>query len=202
MVSCSRRTAGPAVAALLAVALLAISPAAPASADQVTDQIHQAEAAYTQKNLTAALTALATASTLIRQAKAEVWKSVLPDPPPGWTAEDAKVLTVGPVVLGGGTSTARRYRRPGATVDISLIADSPALQSVAALLGTGMLMGSSQLLIIAGQRVGYDANDNAMQAIVADKVLVKVQGSKGVDEQTLQDFFQSIKLQDIEKAAQ
>lgn len=197
MVSCLRRAAGPAVAALLAIGL-----GSPARADQITDQIHQAEAAYTQRNLAAALTALSTASTLLRQLKAEVWKAVLPDPPPGWTAEDAKILTVGPAVFGGGTSTDRRYRRPGGTVDISVIADSPMLQSVAMLLGAGMLVSGSELLILDGQRASYNASENSLQAIVADKVLVKVQGSAGVDKTTLQDFFRSIKLKDIEKAAQ
>ena len=196
MVAFSRRIAGPAVAVVLAIGL-----ASPAWADQVTDQLQQAEAAYGQKNFAAALTALATAVTLIRQIKAETWKAVLPDPPPGWTADDAKVITVGPALLGGGSSTERRYRHPGGTVDISLIADSPVLQSVAMLLGAGMLVSGSELLIIEGQRVSYDANENSLQAIVADKVLVKVQGSKGVDKQTLQDFFQAIKLKDIEKAA-
>jgi hypothetical protein len=76
------------------------------------------------------------------------------------------------------------------------------LQSAAMLLGAGMLVSGSELLIIEGQRASYDANENSLQAIVADKVLVKVQGSKGVDKQTLQDFFRAIKLSDIEKAAQ
>jgi hypothetical protein len=193
----SRRIAGPAVAVVLVIGL-----GSPAWADQVTDQIHQAEAAYGQKNFAAALTALATAATLIRQAKAEVWKAVLPDPPTGWTAEDPKVITVGPALLGGGSSTSRRYRRPGGTVDVSVIADSPMLQSVAMLLGAGMLVSGSELLIIEGQRATYDATENSLQAIVADKVLVKVQGSKAVDKQTLQEFFRAIKLKEIEKAAQ
>jgi hypothetical protein len=197
LVAFSRRIAGPAVAIALAIGV-----GSPASADQVTDQLQRAETAYGQKNFAAALTALTTAQTLIRQVKAETWKAVLPDPPPGWTAEDPKVITVGPALLGGGSSTERRYRRPGGTVDISLIADSPMLQSAAMLLGAGMLVSGSELLIIEGQRASYDANENSLQAIVADKVLVKVQGSKGVDKQTLQDFFRAIKLSDIEKAAQ
>ena len=174
----------------------------PAVADEVTDALQQAEGAYGQKNFSTALTALATAATLIRQMKAELWKAVLPEPPPGWTADPAKVLTVGPVVFGGATTTERHYRRPGASVDVSLVADSPALQSIAGLLGAGMLLGSAELLVIEGEHVAYNADDNTLQAIVADKVLVKVQGSTGVDKPTLQDFFKAIKLADITKTAQ
>jgi hypothetical protein len=182
--------------------LLALGVAAPASADEVADQLRQAEAAYAQKNFAAALTALTTAASLIRQMKAETWKAVLPDPPPGWAADEAKVVTVGPAVLGGGISLERRYRRGAETIEVSLIADSPMLQSVAVLLGAGMLVSGSELSIIDGQRVAYNASDNALQAIVADKVLVKVQGSKAVDKATLQAVFRAIKLRDIEKAAQ
>lgn len=174
----------------------------PAAADQVTDALQQAETAYGQKNLSAALSALGTAATLIRQMKAELWKAMLPEPPPGWTADPVKVLTIGAVVFGGATSTERLYKRPGASVTVSLVADSPALQSIAGLLGAGMLLGSAELLVIDGQRVAYNADDNALQAIVADKVLVKVQGSAGVDKSTLENFFRAIKLADITKTAQ
>jgi len=182
--------------------VLAAALVGPAVADDVTDAVQQAETAYGRKDFSAALTALATAATLIRQMKAELWKAMLPDAPPGWTADPAKVLTVGPVVFGGGTSTERHYRRPGASVDVSLVADSPALQSIAGLLGAGMLLGSAELLMIDGQHVAYNADDNTLQAIVADKVLVKVQGSTGVDKPTLENFFKAIKLGDIAKTAQ
>lgn len=189
------------LSALLA-GLIAIGSALPAFADPVTDRMRQAEAAYAERNFAAALTALTGAADLIRQMKAEAWKSVLPDPPPGWTAENAKIVTVGPALLGGGSSTQRRYRGPGGTVDISLIADSPMLQSVAGLLGAGILVAGSDVMNIEGQRVSYDADENVLQAIVADKVLVRVKGSEGVDRAMLEAFFRHIDLRQIEQAAQ
>jgi hypothetical protein len=191
---------GPAVAVLVCVGALGL--AAPAAADAVTEALHAATAAYAQKNYAAALTALTTAATLVRQMKAELWKAVLPEPPPGWTADEAKVVTVGPAVLGGGVSVERHYRHGPDSVDLSLIADSPMLQSVAVLLGAGLLVSGSELLVIEGQRVAYDASDNTLQAIVADKVLVKLQGSRGVDKAALTALFTAIRLRDIEKAAQ
>src|SRR5579875_2119332 len=150
-------------------AFLVVGGTMPASADQVTDQIHAAEGAYTQRNYSAALAALASASSLIRQMKADAWKAVLPAPPSGWTAGPAKTMTVAPALLGGGTSVERHYfRGDGASVDISLIADAPMLQSVATLLGAGMLLSGSETMQIEGQRVSYDADDNTLQAIVAD----------------------------------
>lgn len=182
--------------------LLVLGSALPARADPVIERLHQAEAAYAQGNLGRALGALDAAAGLIRELKAEAWKSVLPDPPPGWSAEEAKVVTVGPALLGGGSSTTRRYRGASGTIEVSLVADSPMLQSVAVLLGAGMLISGSDLLFIQGQRVAYDADENALQAIVADKVLVKIQGSGGVEKATLEEFFRGLKLRQIEQAAQ
>lgn len=154
--------------------------------------MQRAEAAYSQRNYTAALDALAAASGMIRQMKADAWKAVLPAPPVGWTAGPAKTMTVAPALLGGGTSIERQYfRADGASVDVSLIADAPMLQSVATLLGAGMLLSGSETMQIEGQRVAYDADDNTLQAIVADKMLVKMQGSAGVDKRTLEDFFRA-----------
>ena len=186
----------PLVAIALA-ALLALGVSAPASADDVTDQLRQAEAAYARKDLPAALNALATAASLISQMKAEAWKAVLPDPPPGWAADPAKVITVGPAVLGGGVSVERHYRRGADSIDVSVIADSPMLQSVAVLLGAGLMVSGSELMVIDGQRVAYDDNDNTLQAIVADKVLVKVQGSRGVDKAALEAMFKAVKLKNV-----
>ncbi len=76
------------------------------------------------------------------------------------------------------------------------------LQSVAGLLGAGMLISGSDLMVIEGQRVTYDADANTLQAIVADKVLIKVQGSPEVDKQTLENFFRAIDLSRIEETAQ
>ena len=76
------------------------------------------------------------------------------------------------------------------------------MQSIAVLIGAGMLLGSADVTVIDGQRVSYNADDNTLQAIVADKVLVKVLGSTGVDKSTLEDFFKDIKLADIARTAQ
>jgi hypothetical protein len=189
----------PAILAL-PTALLAI---APARADAVMDEMNRAEAAYAHGDYAAALSALGSAEGMIRQAKADAWRSMLPPPPPGWGSGRGKAVTVSPALLGGGVSVERHYfREDGASIDISAIADSPALQSVASLLGAGLLVSSSDLMTINGQRVAYDADDNTLQAIVADKVLVKVVGSPGVDKRTLASFFRAIDLAEIERMAQ
>jgi hypothetical protein len=169
-------------------------------ADDVTDQINEALKAYAKKDFTTATTALEAASNLIRQMRAEAWTAVLPDALPGWTASDPENSTLGQAMFGGGTSVSRKYGRGDDTVDISLITDSPMLQGLGALLGAGLLTGTdNKLVIIDGRKVTYTKSDNSYQTMVAGKVLVKVEGSKGVDDQTLRAYLKAIKFDSIEK---
>src|SRR5580700_1912290 len=97
-------------------------------ADDVSDQINEALKAYEKHDLATAAAALDAASNLVRQAKAEAWKGMLPEPLPGWTATDAESTTVGNAMFGGGSSVSRTYRRADQSLDIAFIADSPMMQ--------------------------------------------------------------------------
>ncbi len=70
----------------VAAALLVAVPAAAVRADDVKDQINEALKAYEKKDLATATAALEAALGLMRQAKAENWKTVMPEPLPGWKA--------------------------------------------------------------------------------------------------------------------
>jgi hypothetical protein len=169
-------------------------------ADDVTDQIDEALKAYAKKDLTTATAALEAASNLIRQMRAEAWTAVLPEALSGWKASDPENSILGQAMFGGGTSVSRKYSRGDDTVDVSLVTDSPMLQGLGALLGAGLLTGTdNKLVIIDGRKVTYTKSDNSYQTMVAGKVLVKVEGSKGVDDQTLRAYLKAIKFDSIEK---
>src|SRR5689334_16604541 len=151
-----RRRIGTAAAAcavlLLAGALFLAVPAA--LADEVTEQIQEAMKAYERKDLATAAAALDTAASLVRQKKAESWKTVLPEPLPGWTGDEPDVTTYGAMLLGGGTSTSRIYRRGADRVTVTLIADSPVLQGLGGFLTSGLVANSAmKVMVIDGRRV-------------------------------------------------
>jgi hypothetical protein len=189
-------------AAAAALAALALLPAA--YADQVSDQIGEALAAYQKQNLTTALAALDTAASLIRQKKAEAWKAALPQALPGWTAEAAEANSLAPMLLGGGTTVSRKYRKEGATVTVSIIADSPLVQGIAAFLasGVGGLVSDIRISVINGRRFVYTKADNSYQTLVADRVLVKVEGSHETDDAALNRYIDAIKYADIKRLAE
>lgn len=189
-------------AGVLSVAL-GLGMTAAALADDVTDQLNEALKAYEKKDLATAATALELAQSLIRQMSADVWKTVLPEPLAGWEADDAESTSVGAAMLGGGTSVSRKYRKGDDNVEITLVTDSPLMQGMGALLSGGMMTGSDmKLSVIDGRKTTYTKSDNSYQTMVANKTLVKVAGSKAVDNGTLRAYLAAIKFQQIEKAAQ
>jgi hypothetical protein len=193
------------ICAVLAVmAAVAGSVGPPARADDVTDQIDEALQAYRKKDMTTAAAALDAAATLIRQKRAEVWQTMLPEPLSGWTAEKAESASLAPALLGGGTSISRRYRNGGAQVTISLIADSPVVQGVAAFLSSGIaaLVGDNRLVVLDGRRLVYNKTDNSYQTLVGSRVLVKVEGNGEVDDATLRRYLGAINYAAVERMAQ
>lgn len=186
---------------IIAASVLLLGTAS-AYADDVTDQIQEALAAYEKKDYSTALAALDAAANLIRQSKSEGWKSVLPEPLPGWEAEEAQATAMSAAMMGGGTSIVREYRKGDETVEISIFGDSPMVQAMAMMFSGAVSGPDSRLVIIDGRKVNYSKNDNSYQTLVANKVLVKVEGSEGVDDKTLRSYLRAIKFAEIEKSVQ
>ena len=174
-----------------------------ARADDVLDELDRARRTYEQHDFGAAADAAETATKLIRQAQAEAWKSMLPEPLPGWTADEAKSDSVAPVLFVGGTSTTRLYRRGADTVEIAIVTGFPLImQGIGPLLASGLLSGGeTRLVIIDGQKATYTKGDNAYNLMVSDKALVRVKGSRGVDDNTLRSYLRAMKIGEIGKAA-
>ena len=173
-----------------------------ARADDVKDQINEALSAYDKKDLATATAALEAAHGLLRQARAEIWKTVLPEAPQGWTAGEVELASMGVAMMGGGTTAKRDYTKGAESVEISLLSDSPMIQGMAMMFSGAMSGPDNKLVVIDGRRMMYSKSDNAYQTIVANKVLVKIEGSQGVDDPTLRTFLKAVKFAEIEKKAQ
>jgi hypothetical protein len=185
---------------ILTAGLPMVLAMAGARADDISDQINEALKAYEKHDLATTAAALDAASNLLRQAKAETWKAMLPEPLAGWTAADAESTTVGAAMLGGGTSVSRTYRKADQSIDIAFIADSPMMQGLGSLISSGMVTGSDvKLLIIDGHKVTYAKSENSYTT-VAGKVLVSVKG-QGADDAALRAYLRAVKFADLEKAS-
>jgi len=186
----------------IAALLLVIATASGARADDVTDQINEALKAYQNHDTQTAIAALDAAANLLRQSRAEGLKKLLPAVPSGWTADDAESTAVGAAMLGGGTTASRTYHNGNQRVEVQIIADSPMLQGMAGLLNSPLAaMGGMKTVVVGGRRMSYTDNDNSYMTLVADKVIVKVEGGKDTPEPTLKSFIGAIDFAAIEKLA-
>jgi len=166
-------------------------------ADDVVDQINEALKAYRAHDVQTAIAALDAASNLLRQSRAEGLKNLLPSTPPGWTADEAESTAVGVAMLGGGTTESRTYHNQ---VEVQLLADSPTLQGMAALIGSPLAAaGRMKTVVTSGRRWSYI--NHSYIALVADKVIVKVEGNSDTPDPTLKSFIGALDFAAIERAA-
>ncbi len=187
---------------VIATLLLVLAMAPGTRADDVTDQINQAVKAYQNHDTQTAIAALDAAANLLRQARADALKQLLPPPPSGWTAENAETSAVGAAMLGGGITASRVYHNGSQRVEVTIMADSPMLQGMAALLSSPLAAtGAMKTVVVDGRRLSYTDNDNSYMGLVADKVIVKVEGSKDTPDPTMKTFIGSLDFAAIEKLA-
>ena len=173
-----------------------------ARADDVADRIDQALNAYQHGDVPASIAALDAASGQLRQRRADGLVALLPLPPPGWTADPAETSALNAEMLGGGTTATRVYHDGDRRVTVQITTDAPMLQGLAALLN-GPLAASTGVrsVQVGGRAVAYTEADNGYMALVADKVIVKVEGDKTVPEPVLRSFVAVVDFDAIEKAA-
>jgi hypothetical protein len=173
-----------------------------AHADDVIDQITEALQAYQNHDTQTAITALDAASNLLRQSRADGLKRLLPQPPPGWTADAAESTAVSVAMLGGGITASRAYHNGVQRVEVQIVADSPMLQSLAQLISSPLgAIGGMKTVVIGGRRMSYTENDRTYMALVADKMIVKIQGNADTPDPTLRSFIAAIDFAAIEKQA-
>ena len=187
---------------LLLVLLISGMQPSRARADDVTDQIDQALAAYRKHDLPVAVAALEAAANLLRQAQADALKAVLPPPPPGWNADQVDTSAVGAAMLGGGTTVGRTYHNGAQQVEVQIITDSPVLQGMAALINSPMAAAAGmKTVVIGGRPMSYAQNDNSFMTLVAGRTIVKVAGNKATPEPTLRSFIAAVDFTALEKLA-
>ena len=161
--------------------------------DSVVSTIQEALKQYEQGDYTSAASNLNYASQLVMQKKSEQMKNLLPEAPPGWTAEVAKAQAVGSEVLGGGVTISRHYSRGEASVHLEVIADSPMMQSVLMMTRNSVFAsaGGGKLETVKGNKavVKYDEADQKgdIYVVAGERFVVIIKG-RGVKREDLELF--------------
>lgn len=181
----------------LAALMLAVTPA---FADPVIDQIDAAKRAYETGDERLAIQALEFAVTQIQDKLRAEQLGLLPEPLPGWTADDPVSDAGGIAAMFTGTSLMRTYRQEGGgSVTISITADSPLLSMMTTLMQANP---SATPYTHGGYRGVLEMHQDGSSRIlllVGTRIQVQVEGSD-VDRQTLETYLDAVKLDQLEQA--
>jgi hypothetical protein len=160
------------IAAALTIGLIAT----PALADEFTDALDSARAAYQERDLKATREELDYAVSLINGMKAEMLGKLLPEPLPGWTRESVEGEDAGMAMamFGGGTTASATYTKGTEDITITLVADSPMVMGLGGMLA-GLASANGKPLRI--NRTQFALNEGELQGVVDNKVMVSVSGS-------------------------
>ena len=114
---------------------------------------------------------------------------LLPAPLPGWTreeaaADDAESAGMAMAMFGGGTTASATYTDGTADVTITLVADSPMVSGLGALMGGIAGAGGGKPIRI--QRTQFTLSDGDLQGVVDNKVMVNVGGSASLEQKQAQ----------------
>ena len=166
------------------VALLFVTTASVALADDVTDSADEALQLYKDGKFSEAVNSLNYASQLIQQKKGASLESVMPAALSGWTAEEASSQAAGTAMFGGGVTAERRYTKDSSSVKIQIVTDSPVLQAVMMMMANPMFATSDggKMETIGGQKaiVKMDTENKSgqIQIVVANRFLVTLDGEE------------------------
>ncbi len=174
-------------------------------ADNVIDSIEKAKALYAQGKYYKAVTELNFAIGLIQDKQLDKFKTLLPEPPSGWSAENVEGSRAAGQIMGGGINVSRNYHsKDGQEVHIEMITDSPLLSSVMMLLSNPLIMGGGRLVAIKGEK-GIEEwhpgeHSGKIQIVLQNRMLITIRGSNLKAKNALYDFAKRLDFSRIKKA--
>jgi hypothetical protein len=169
------------IAAAAFACALATLPAVVA-ADEFTDTMDDALAAYRAGDYDAARDDLDYALKLLNDLKAAGLADFLPAAQPGWTRSEAAdtAASLPFPMLGGGSTASASYTDGTDAFTVTLVANSPMISGMAAMLSGLATMGGGRTIRV--QRETFQINDDEIQGVVNGKVLVSISGDAAVED--------------------
>jgi hypothetical protein len=174
-----------------------------AQADEITQSIDDALDQYKDGNYSDAIENLDYAAQLIRQIRSENLEDLFPAPLSGWKAEEATSTALGASMFGGGISAEQHYRKASKRIEISIVTDSPILQSMLMMFSNPIIASSSggKLERINGQKaiVKYSSADEEgeLTMVIDNRFLITVRGDY-IIKNDLKDYAAAIDLTKLE----
>ena len=177
----------------VAVAAVVVLTACAASADEVTDAIAAANAAYGSENYKEASTQLQTALVGVNQKLIDLLIGQMPEPPSGWTAEDPEGLDASAFGMGfwAGLVVDRTYYSPsGSSIEFTIAANSPMLATFRMFISNPMLAsmsgqsGMKKITVCGNDAIQEFEDDTAdINILAGNATLISISGDSAADQE-------------------
>ncbi|MEM9319336.1 MAG: hypothetical protein AAGA70_10055 [Pseudomonadota bacterium] len=159
----------------LITSALALVLATGASADEVTDTLNAALAAYQDGDVQYALDEIAYATQLLNEMKADGLEGYLPAPLDGWTMAINEEAAANIGFMGGGVMVEAEYSGGGPSFTITMMADNQMVMSMAALLGNAQMMAAMGPIERVNRQSFLNQNGE-LSSLVGNRVLIQAAG--------------------------
>lgn len=148
--------------------------AAPAAADEITDTLQAAIAAYEEGDVQYALEELDYARSKLLELKTDALGAFLPEAPEGWTREVDTEANAAMAMMGGGVAAGADYLSPeGEAYTVQMFADNPMVASMSAMIMNAGAMGLKTARI---RRQTFALQDDQTMGLIANRILLQVDG--------------------------
>jgi hypothetical protein len=197
------------VRALPAAALAASMLAAPASADEILEQLDLARELYLEGDYAGAALELDFALGDLRTLVAGQYAETMPEAPEGWTAQRPSTEG-GAAMMGGGSIITRTYNEDDGQgrIEAQLIVDNPMVQGMAAIFANPALIAAqpnTERLRI-GRESGAlqfdpDRGSGEVTLVLGGRILAKLEGRGLGSKEVLADMMRAWDLDAVKRLA-
>jgi hypothetical protein len=188
------------------VAVLAL--AAPALADDITDQLDAGKALYEKGEYAKALSELQFAINDIQKKVSERYVTVMPGAPAGWEADEPEAQSG--AMLGGGQVISRHYHEQNGdgqmTLQVSV--DIPMVQAMSAMLTNPALISAdpqAKRVRVGGENAVLKWNaaskSGEVTMVLGNRILAQLEGQNLKSDAVLQDVMKNWDVKPLKAAA-
>lgn len=184
---------------LLASALsIAALTSAPGSADDITDTLNEALAAYQAGDIAEAKELTTFAAELLNGLRGDALSNMLPDMD-GWEkvlSDDGGGMAAAASMMGGGVGVSAEYTKDADEVTLSIITESPMMAIMAPMMTSSAAMGSmGKVKRISGEKVVL-SNEGQIMSLIDNRFMIVIEGLD--DSEAMIPFFEAIDIEALE----
>ena len=170
--------------------------------DNILKTLEEAKTHYKNKRFTEAQNALEDATTFIQQKRGKFLEQSLPGPLSGWKEHQSRSQSIGKKMFGGGLTVFKKYKKGRSQIKISLITDSPLIQSYLGAFSNTFLNAGGELIRENGGKKGNLKYNNQrkngnLTSMIDNRFLLKIEG-RHVEKKDLISYFKAFEVKKVQ----